>query len=383
MKRNSSLSTCLVIVLISALHREPSWHMGCSMSSPDRRKSLSGRPEIIFPRDKGSISLPFCCSSKNNLRKFGDPQGDELRFEINIGESTLSITERLQSLGFIIDARAFRDYLLYSGLDASIQAGEYNLSSRMSSLEIAHILQDATPGEVTFTILAGWRLEEIAAALPTSGLEFSPRAFETSAANPPPVSPLVAELPTGASLEGFLYPDSYLLPRQISVDGFIRTLLEDFQVKVNDEILDGYQRHGLDIYQGVTLASIVEREAVIEDEMPLIASVFHNRLDAGMKLDSDPTVQYALGFNSEQDTWWTNPLSLADLQVNSPYNTYIAMGLPPGPIANPSLAAIKAVAFPAQTPYYYFRSACDGSGRHSFAETFEEHKLNQCPDEGD
>jgi UPF0755 protein len=98
-----------------------------------------------------------------------------------------------------------------------------------------------------------------------------------------------------------------------------------------------------------------------------------------MKLDSDPTVQYALGYNPDKKTWWTNPLSLQDLQIDSPYNTYLYMGLPPGPIANPSLTALQAVAFPAQTPYYYFRSACDGSGKHTFAETFEEHLQNECP----
>jgi UPF0755 protein len=112
--------------------------------------------------------------------------------------------------------------------------------------------------------------------------------------------------------------------------------------------------------------------------MPAIASVFHNRLSAGMKLDTDPTVQYAIGWNSSQDTWWTNPLSSTDLQVDSPFNTYLVPGLPPAPISNPSLAALRAVAFPTDTPFYYFRARCDGSGLHSFAETFEEHVNNGC-----
>jgi UPF0755 protein len=102
-------------------------------------------------------------------------------------------------------------------------------------------------------------------------------------------------------------------------------------------------------------------------------------LNSGAELASDPTIQYALGFNQEQGTWWTNPLSLHDLQVNSPYNTYVNKGLPPGPISNPDLAALRAVAFPAQTKYYYFRAACNGSGRHLFAETYAEHLANECP----
>ena len=129
----------------------------------------------------------------------------------------------------------------------------------------------------------------------------------------------------------------------------------------------------------MTLASIVQREAVDRDEMPMIASVFYNRLEISMKLETDPTVQYALGYNSAQNSWWTTPLTYTHLEVLSPYNTYIYSGLPPTPIANPSLAALQAVAFPAQTPYYYFRAACDGSGTHNFSETYEQHLQYACP----
>ena len=97
-----------------------------------------------------------------------------------------------------------------------------------------------------------------------------------------------------------------------------------------------------------------------------------------MNLAADPTVQYAVGYNESQQSWWTNPLSTSDLQIDSPFNTYLYSGLPPTPISNPSLSALRSVAFPAQTPYYYFRAACDGSGRHLFAETYEEHLQNQC-----
>jgi UPF0755 protein len=107
--------------------------------------------------------------------------------------------------------------------------------------------------------------------------------------------------------------------------------------------------------------------------------VFYNRLRENMRLESDPTAQYALGYILSQNSWWKNPLNLNDLKVNSPYNTYIATGLPPGPICVPSLAALNAVAFPAQTPYYYFRARCDGSGRHNFSATYDEHIQNACP----
>jgi len=314
----------------------------------------------------------------DQLKKPVDPLGSEQPFEVQLGETTAKISSRLESNGLVPSADALRNYLVYAGLDKFLQAGEYSLSPRMTPLEIAHILLDATPSEVIFNILPGWRLEEVAAALPTSGLDISPQVFLVNASKPAPVSVLEQNLPAGASLEGFLFPDAYHLPRQIAVDGFIRTMLENFEIKVNDEIRQGFQQQGLDLYQAVSLASIVEREAVVEDEMPMIASVFLNRLSAGMKLDADPTVQYALGYNNVQKTWWTNPLSLANLENDSPYNTYRYLGLPPGPIAAPSLNALRAVAFPAKTPYYYFRSACDGSGRHTFAVTFTEHQENAC-----
>jgi UPF0755 protein len=123
----------------------------------------------------------------------------------------------------------------------------------------------------------------------------------------------------------------------------------------------------------------VQREAMVDDEQPVIASVFYNRLAAGMTLSSDPTVQYAIGFVNDTKTWWKNPLSADDLTIDSPYNTYIYKGLPPGPISNPSLSALRAAAFPATTNYYYFRARCDGSHRHNFAETYQQHLQNACP----
>ncbi len=302
-------------------------------------------------------------------------------FQVQIGESTSAIARRLEDEGFVADASALRNYLVYTGLDTSVQAGDYSLSPRMTPLEIAHALQDATPAEITFRILPGWRLEEIAASLPTSGLSFSPQTFLDAAAHPLLPAMLENQIPAGASLEGFLLPDQYRLPRQVSVEDFLKTILANFQIKVDASLLQGYQQQNLSLYEAVTLASIVQREAVVEDEMPTIASVFLNRLQAGMKLDSDPTVQYSLASTNPPPggAWWKSPLSLDDLKIDSPYNTYIYPGLPPSPIANPGPSALHAVAFPAQTRYLYFRAACDGSGKHNFAETYEQHQENACP----
>jgi UPF0755 protein len=304
-----------------------------------------------------------------------DTQGTAQSFSIETGESVNEIANHLQIVGLIRDAESFRAYLVYSGLDTSIQAGEYKLSAAMSAIDVAHELQDATPEDVTFVILPGWRIEEIAASLSTSGLSITPDEFITAAQIPPSGFDF---LNGATTTEGFLFPDSYIIHRGTSADQLIHEFVRNFGLRLSSDVKSAVDRQGLTIYQAVTLASLVEREAVHNEERPLIASVFLNRLESGMKLDSDPTVQYALGYDVLAQTWWKNPLSLVDLQFNSPYNTYIYDGLPPAPIANPSLESLRAVAFPAETEYYFFRAKCDGSGYHRFAKTFEEHLLNAC-----
>jgi UPF0755 protein len=315
----------------------------------------------------------------DDLTKPANPQGEVHSFQVPLGASIPEIASRLKSEGLIRNADTFRLYLIYAGLDTTLQAGEYLLDSGMTSLEIARRLQDATPSEVSFTILPGWRIEEIAASLPTSGLPFSPEDFLRTCQSSQADYPFLRQLPPGASLEGFLFPDSYHFPRQVTALEVIDTFLDNFTAHLTSELIQGFTQQGLDVYQAVTLASIVQREAVLDDEMPIIASVFLNRLGIGMSLEADSTVQYALGYDKNKATWWTNPLSTTDLQINSPYNTYHQAGLPPGPISNPSLTALRSVAFPARTPYYYFRAACDGSGRHTFSETFDQHIQQACP----
>jgi len=300
----------------------------------------------------------------------------ERSFEVLPGESVDSVCQRLEADGLIADAHAFRDYLVYSGQDTTLQAGAYQISASTSMLAIARRMQDATPTEVDFVVLAGWRIEEIAAALPTSGMDIDPAQFVQAAKSPWPGFDVLA----GASTtEGFLFPDSYVLPRSANSQELLDALIRNFRQRLTADLGEGYSRQGLDVYGAVTLASIIEREAVRTQEAPLIASVYLNRLRSGMRLDADPTVQYALGFNPVQETWWTNPLSLDDLKVQSIYNTYLNTGLPPAPISNPGPDALRAVAEPADSPYYFFNAKCDGSGYHTFAQDFAEHLGNLCP----
>lgn len=179
-------------------------------------------------------------------------------------------------------------------------------------------------------------------SLPTSGLSITPEEFIAAANTPPSGFDFLAGATTA---EGFLFSSGYLLPRAVSADQLVVEMVRNFALQLTPDLRDGFARQGLTVYRAVTLASIIQREAVLAEEQPSIASVFLNRLALGMKLDSDPTVQYALGYNTAQATWWINPLSLADLQVDSAYNTYLYPGLPPSPISNPGLNALQAVAY--------------------------------------
>jgi UPF0755 protein len=314
----------------------------------------------------------------HDLTQPQNPDGVDISLTINPGESVPSIIGKLRESGLISNPGVFRNYLQYTGRDISLKAGEYTLNPAMSPIEIAQAIQSSISADVTLTILPGWRVEEIANSLTTSGFNITPEEF-LQAVRYHPEGYSFSSCLQDDSLEGFLFPDSYTLPRESTINQLLPQILMNFEAQVNPELRSGFATQGLDLCQAVTLASIIQREAILDEEMPLIASVFYNRLNSGAVLASDPTVQYALGFNQKQGTWWTNPLSLNDLQVDSPYNTYIYPDLPPGPISNPGLSALRAVANPAQTPYYYFRAACDGSGRHLFAETYDEHLTNECP----
>jgi UPF0755 protein len=323
------------------------------------------------------LSALILLQSKD-LTQPSNPDGVDINLTIKQGESVPSIIGQLWETGLIHNPGVFRSYLQYTGLDTSLKAGEYLLNPAMSAVEIAKAIQLSVSPNVTLTILPGWRLEEIANSLYSSGLNITTEEFLQATQSHPEGYSFSTCLDNN-SLEGYMFPGSYTFSRKTTMDELLPQVLMNFEAQVTDDLKNGFFAQGLDLCQAITLASIIQREAVVDEEMPLIASVFYNRLHSGSVLASDPTVQYALGYNQNQGTWWTNPLSLQDLKVASPYNTYLYSGLPPGPISNPGLTALQAVAFPAQTPYYYFRSACDESGRHLFAETYDEHLTNECP----
>jgi len=300
-----------------------------------------------------------------------------IELEVAEGATAASVVDELQNVGVVRDGFLLRAYLRYRGLDVGVQAGRYSLSGAMTVRQIAESLQRAQALEIAFTVPEGWRREEIAAAIPPAGFSFSPEDFLGATAGSGGFA-IAAEMPPEATLEGYLFPDTYRLRPDAAAADLVTAMLENFDRRIDPTLRAAFSARGLSLHQAITLASIIEREAIVADERPLIASVFLNRLSAGMLLESDPTVQYALGLQPD-GAWWKSPLSLDDLGIDSPYNTYRSPGLPPGPIANPGLSSLQAVANAAEAPYFYFRAACDGSGRHVFAATFEEHLQNACP----
>ena len=300
----------------------------------------------------------------NELLLPGNLGGEEEYFPIAPGDSLDVIVAGLEEINLVRHRRAFRAYLIYSGIDRRIQPGGYTFPTHFSELEIAQALA-SPPTQTTFSILAGWRAEEISEKLAGAGLDIDPDIFLQEVFS--------------KNREGYLFPGIYPVERSINAVGLVDMAYQRFLSQITPELEAQLAQQGLSLHEAVILGSMIEREAVIEEEMPLIASVFLNRLSKDMNLASDPTIQYALGFNREQGTWWTNPLSLDDLKLPSSYNTYNNPGLPPGPICNPSLAALQAIANPTVSTYLYFRADCDESGRHLFAETFQEHLENACP----
>jgi UPF0755 protein len=299
----------------------------------------------------------------------------QIPFVIEPGESVMTVSQNLEDHNLVADAEVFRRTVQYSGADADIQVGTYVLSRSMTMEEIMEKLQRGLLPSETVVTVEGWRLEQIAAALEEKGITTAD-AFVAAATQSFAAAsefPYLAERQAGASegLEGFLFPDTYQLVSGTAPSDVIQVMLRNFDWRLTPELRAEAEAQGMSIFEVVTLASIVEREAVVAEERPMIASVFLNRLEQGMPLQADPTVQYAIGCNAETGECWPQLLRDDLNAVQSPYNTYLVPGLPPGPICSPGIASIRAVLEPADTEYLYFL-ATEG-GRHLFSETYEEH----------
>ena len=295
-------------------------------------------------------------------------------FVVEPGESAATIAVRLEELGLVTDGELFRMFIRYHEIDANLEAGEYVLRPNMTMAEIAETLQHARIEEVTVTVPEGWRAEQVAQMLAKENIVDGDEFLALVRGGKFDYS-LLRNRPEESSLEGFLFPETYRIPAQAEPEDLIERMLSTLDERFTPEMRRLAVERGMTIYEVITLASIVEREAVMAEERPIIAGVFLNRLEQAMYLRADPTVQYAKGYDATTGQWWP-PVTTEDWEgVDSPYSTYLYPGLPPGPICSPGLSAIQAVLEPADTEYLFFLAKGDGS--HAFATTYEEHLQNQ------
>lgn len=332
-----------------------------------------------------AFSTAYLEANRGRLEQPLDPAGAPRQFVVQPGSTARAIAENLAGAGLIADARLFEAYVRANGLAPRLQAGTYQLSPSMTIPQIAQALQNARAPEIVVRVGEGWRLEQTADFLSQrtalDGAEYKRRGLTGDLSGLDAGRyPFLALRPAGASLEGFLYPDTYRLPAEdTTVLDLLARQLDSFGERVMPawEAAQAAGATTLTLHQVLTVASIVEREAVVDDERPLIAGVYLNRVARGMKLQADPTVQYAMGYQPESKQWWKTPVHLEEYAaVESPYNTYNVTGLPPGPICSPSLKSVQAVLAPAAHDYLYFVAEPGGTGRHVFAATYEEHLEN-------
>jgi len=299
----------------------------------------------------------------------GDPNGKPVDFTVRRGATASQIAAGLRDAGLIKSTLAFKFALYESGTESALQSGTYKVSAALSPRDIATLFQKAPGDQVALRLIEGWRLTEVAAAVNKAFPSISAKDVMSAAVVGTRNNFVLSGLDPKASLEGFLFPDTYFLRPDATADQIVAILLDTFETKAGPALRTAAADRNVPIYDMVKLASIVEREARDRKESALIAGLYQHRLDIAMKLDADPTIQYAKGDWGE--------LSLDDLKLASPYNTYLNPGLPPTPICNPGLTALKAAAQPEKTDFLFFVAKGDGTGDHAFAKTIEEQEANR------
>ena len=317
--------------------------------------------------------------------------GRPVTIQITDEDDSASVAEKLTDADLVRFGAYFEARMRFSGRE--LQPGTYTLRIGMSVPEIIDVVSvpeaggdeetaegTQAPQAFDVTFVEGQRMEQLAATLQDAGMPDGAQAYLDAASNVENFRasyPILRDVPQGASLEGYLFPDTYTVGSNAGAADVIGLQLSNLEAQFTEEMRQQAEAAGLTIHEVMTLASIVEREAVLPEERPIIAAVYLNRLESGeMRLEADPTVQYAVG---TPDEWWPRlNTELLEQARDHPYNTYTHDGLPPGPISNPGFASIQAVLQPADVDYLFFVANSDGSGQHIFATTYEEHLQNLC-----
>jgi UPF0755 protein len=310
-----------------------------------------------------------------------DGQAVQKQVEIPQGATVRDIGRLLEENGLIHNSTIFAYYVQSKGVGNRLQAGTYNfrVGQTIDEMLESMVNGDAIVNSVRFTIPEGWNVEQIATALAEQKLVDKQKFLKEINEGAFPEFPFVASIPKKAErkyrLEGYLFPETYEVEKGASEHEIIAKMLAQFQKELKPEWVETLKKRNMTVDDAVNLASIVEREVVVDKERPIVAGVFFNRIRENWLLQSCATVQFILGKQRDRITF-------DDLKVDNPYNTYLKPGLPPGPIANPGRASLAAVVQPAQHDYFFFVTKKDGSSEHYFSKTFEEHLAKDAKSRG-
>ena len=288
------------------------------------------------------------------------PGGGNIEIEIPRGATFRQAVEILHDQKLIRDKTIFLLAGRLTGADRKIRAGFYSIWSSMSAFDIFNVIRRGQIIEYEIKILEGDSLQEISEQFEKTGI-MKKEDFMTLAKNPDFLNSYDVE---ATSIEGFIFPDTYRIPKGVPPGDALGSMIDKMREKFSYEVLTRMEDIGMTENEVLTLASIIEKEAVVDSERPLISAVYHNRLRKKMLLQADPTAIYGIKSSREK-------ITREDLLRKTPYNTYQIKGLPPGPIASPSLKSIVAALYPADVPYIYFVSQDDRT--HQFSTTAEEH----------
>ena len=295
-----------------------------------------------------------------------DPQDTAVKVvTIPLGSGASSISQILEDSGIIKDSRAFRIVSKITGNDSKYKAGAYPLSPSMNAYQIMEKMKTGISVGNLVTIPEGYTVRQTARLLAEKGI-VNEAEFMMEAETGTFAQSFVADLPSGPDrLEGFLFPETYDIPLDASSHDVIQIMLNHFEKVFTPEYSEMAATMGYSMREIIIIASMVERESVAAEDRPLVASVVYNRFAAGMPLQFDSTVQYVLGEQKDR-------LYYTDTGIDSPYNTYLNRGLPPGPICSPGADSIKATLYPADTDYLYFVVDPEGQGTHNFTNDYNE-----------
>lgn len=312
--------------------------------------------------------LVIGCTSFWAVQETTTKNGEEIIIHVKPGMTAEQIADLLYQQGLLNEIVLFRLTAKIEGLDSKLQSGDYVFSRGMSFFTMIHKMATGENLYQTLTIPEGFTLNQVADLIESKGLGRA-ETFKNLAKSYAPYEYMKDQQKQGLvayEAEGFLFPDTYRIPPEVNEKELLEMFVRQFNQKVSPAIRRQAQQMGISERQLIILSSLVEKEARLDEERPIIAGVFMNRLKQGMPLQSCATVQYILGTPKPI-------LSIEDTEIPSPFNTYLHTGLPPGPIASPGLASIQAVLHPEQTDYLYF--VADQTGRHHFSRTYEEHLL--------